>query len=157
MGRIRRKKRFQLIFVINRESRALLRSNSPDYRYQYLSCTIKTQSMKTLLCALLLLPISLLAQDQFLKRYSGSYSIMVGSDGSEAYALAENGSAVWVYGWKDSSGKLQTQKKSGNWTAKEGYIKVTIQGNTGAIVQEYKLTNGRFVSVDDSRAYLKKN
>ena len=82
---------------------------------------------------------------------------MIGNDGSEAYALGVNGSAVWVNGLKDASGKLQTQKKSGTWTAKEGYIKVTIQGNTGAIVQEYKLKNGRFVSVDDSRAYLKKN
>lgn len=82
---------------------------------------------------------------------------MVGSDGSEAYALGEDGSAVWINGWKDSKGKLQTQKKYGNWTAREGYIKVTINGNTGKIVQEYKLKNDRFVSVDDSRAYLRKN
>jgi hypothetical protein len=113
--------------------------------------------MKTLLCILLVLPISLLAQDSFLKKYAGAYSIMVGNDGSEAYALGENGSAVWVYGWKDSTGKLQTQKKYGSWTAGEGYIKVTINGNTGKILQEYKLKNGRFVSVDDSRTYLKKN
>jgi hypothetical protein len=114
--------------------------------------------MKTLVCIFLIaVPMMLLAQAPYLKKYAGTYSIMVGNDGSEAYALAENGSAVWINGWKDSSGKLQTQKKSGSWTAGDGNIKVTINGNTGKIIQEYKIKNGRFVSVDDSRTYLKKN
>jgi hypothetical protein len=75
-------------------------------------------------------------QENYLKKYAGAYNVMVGNDGSEAFALAANGSAVWIYGWKDSLGKLQTQKKYGEWTAKEGYIKITINGNTGKIVQE---------------------
>ena len=96
-------------------------------------------------------------QDEFLEKYSGSYNIMVGSDGSEAYALKADGSAVWVYGWKNSSGKIQAQKKYGTWTAREGFISVSIKGNRGTITEEYRMKGGRFVSSSNPQAYLKRN
>jgi len=115
------------------------------------------QPMKIFILISVLFAGTAFIQETYLKKYTGAYSVMVGNDGSEAFALAANGSAVWINGWKDSSGKPQTQKKYGEWTAKEGYIKITINGNTGKIVQEYRMKNGRFVNVDDSRMYLKKN
>lgn len=66
--------------------------------------------MKYLICILLCAPLSILTQNEFLKKYAGSYSIMVGNDGSEAYALGADGSAVWISGWKDSSGKPNAKK-----------------------------------------------
>jgi hypothetical protein len=109
---------------------------------------------------LILFPNLLFAQDSFVKKYSGAYTIVVqgysGND-SEAYALKPDGTAVWIFGYKDSSGRLKTQKKFGNWAAKDGFISVTINGNTGKITQNYRLKNSRFVSTEDSKTYLKKN
>jgi hypothetical protein len=87
----------------------------------------------------------------FIKKYSGAYNI--GRDAIEAYALKADGTCIWIYGWT-SNGKLQTQKKYGKWTAREGYIRISINGNTGTIVEEYALKNGKFVNKEDSSRYL---
>jgi hypothetical protein len=91
--------------------------------------------------------------NNFIKKYSGAYNI--GRDAVEAYALKADGTCVWIYGWT-GNGKLQTQKKYGTWTAREGYIRISINGNTGTIVEEYVMKNGRFVSKEDSSRYLVK-
>jgi len=100
--------------------------------------------------------IAVNAQEAFIKKYSGAYTVIVagynGGD-SEAFALRPDGSAVWVEGYKHN-GKIETRQKNGTWTAKEGVITISIQGNTGIIVEEYKLKNGTFRSGD---RYLKKN
>jgi hypothetical protein len=87
----------------------------------------------------------------FTKKYSGAYNI--GRNAVEAYALKQDGTCTWIYGWM-SNGKLQTQKKYGSWTAREGYIRISIKGNTGIIVEEYLLKNGKFVNTEDSSRYL---
>ncbi len=102
---------------------------------------------------LILFSTAIFGQTTYLKKYSGAYNI--GRDGVEAYALKEDGTCTWIYGWM-SNGKLQTQQKNGTWTAREGYIKISINGNTGTIIEEYTLKNGQFVSKDDSNRYLKK-
>jgi len=111
----------------------------------------------TFLFLVLILPCA--AQNSFLKKYSGTYSIIVdgySGDDAEAYTLADNGGAVWVYGYKDSSGRVQTQQKKGSWTAREGVITITINGNTGKITEVYRLKNGRFVNSEETSRWLKK-
>ncbi len=100
------------------------------------------------------LSIQSFAQINYIKKYSAAYSI--GNETGEAYALKEDGTCTWIYGWM-SSGKLKTQKKYGTWTAREGYIRVSVSGNTGIIVEEYILKNGRFVNKEDSNRYLVKD
>lgn len=92
-----------------------------------------------------------------LRQYSGSYNIFVTGLGSnEAYALKTDGNAVWVYGWKDKSGRIQTETKNGTWTASNGLITISINGNTGVITERYRLVNGKFVSTEDKKRYLRK-
>ena len=110
--------------------------------------------MKSILILItLVVSINSFAQTNYVKKYSGAYNI--GLDGVEAYALREDGTCVWIYGWM-SNGKMQTQQKSGTWTAKDGYISISINGNTGIIVEEYVFKNGRFVNKEDPSRYLKK-
>lgn len=116
-----------------------------------------TRIALTVLLLVLMLPCG--AQNSFLKKYSGSYNIMVtgySGETAEAYALAENGGAVWVYGYKDASGRVKTQQKNGSWTAREGEITITINGNTGKITEVYRLKGGKFVNSEDSSRWLKK-
>lgn len=102
----------------------------------------------------IMLSIQSFAQINYIKKYSAAYTI--GSDTGEAYALKEDGTCKWIYGWM-SNDKLKTQKKYGTWTAREGYIRISVSGNTGVIVEEYILKNGRFVNKEDSNRYLIKD
>lgn len=98
-------------------------------------------------------------QTDYTAKYSGAYNIVVTGqegDNAEAYALRSDGTATWVFGYKDRSGKLQTQKKDGKWEAKANYIKIIIQGNSGPIIEEYNFKNGKFVNSESSSRYLKK-
>jgi hypothetical protein len=113
---------------------------------------------KSLLLIFLLFSNARHAQE-YLQKYAGAYTIVVSGysgDASEAYALKPDGNAVWIYGWRDGHGKLQTQKKYGTWSTREGYLRISIAGNTGKIIEEYKMKNGRFVSTDSNDRYLKK-
>lgn len=98
-------------------------------------------------------------QSQYLQKYAGAYYILVtgySSKGeSEAYTLKADGSAV-CYGYKDQTGKVQTQQKYGTWIAKSEEITVTIRGNTGNISETYRYRNGRFVNTEERSMYLKK-
>ena len=116
-----------------------------------------TRVTSTLLLLVLVLPCG--AQNSFLKKYSGAYNIMVtgySGEAAEAYALTEDGGAIWVYGYKDSSGKVQTQQKRGTWTAREGEITIIINGNTGKITEIYRWRNNKFVNTEDSSRWLKR-
>ena len=87
------------------------------------------------------------SNNKYLVEYSGGYTIEIlnysSNDDAEVYALHENGNA-----------KIMSEK-IGIWTAEEGKIKITIQGNTGPIVEEYVLKNGIFVSTLFEDHYLK--
>jgi hypothetical protein len=89
----------------------------------------------------------------YLSSYSGVYHIS--PDGTEAFALAENGLASWVYGYPEN-GKIKTVEKRGTWTAQENFITVSINGNTGVIVENYRLKNGIFRNAEDQGRYLTK-
>jgi hypothetical protein len=118
----------------------------------------ETLSTITLLIVAFLYICAEAGAQNYIQQYSGAYNIYyttrTGSD--EAYALKSNGTATWVYGWKDRYGKIQTKTKDGKWTAAKGSITVSINGNTGIITETYKLINGKFVSTEDRARYLKK-
>jgi archaellum component FlaF (FlaF/FlaG flagellin family) len=101
------------------------------------------------------------SNDKYLATYSGGYTIEIlgypSDNDVEAYALHENGSAKWMLIVNDRYGNAKIMsEKSGVWLADEGKIKVTIQGNTGPIVEEYVLKNGQFVNTLSEARYLKR-
>ena len=99
--------------------------------------------------------------DKYLKIYSGGYTIEVAGissyDEAEAYALNSNGKAKWMQIANDGLGGARiVAEKNGYWIADENKIVITIQGNSGEIVEEYKLSNGRFTNSLIKERYLKK-
>ena len=84
----------------------------------------------------------------YIKKYSGSYNI--GQDAVELYVLKDDGTCTWT--WTSSSG--DTQEKDGSWSAKEGYIRIAIDGSIGTVVEEYFLTDGKFVTKENSNRFL---
>lgn len=90
-------------------------------------------------------------QADYLKKYAGTYSIAP-DDGVEQFRLSDNGNAYWLYRWGKGSNQVQT--KNGKWVASSGYIKVSIQGNSGIIDEIFRLKSGKFISDDDSKRYL---
>lgn len=100
------------------------------------------------------------SNNKYLVEYSGGYTIEIlnysSNDDAEVYALHENGNAKWMWIKNDGYGNAKIMsEKIGIWTAEEGKIKITIQGNTGPIVEEYVLKNGIFVSTLFEDHYLK--
>lgn len=96
----------------------------------------------------------------FLQKYAGGYTIEVkgisSDDAVEAFALNQNGKATWMYIKDDVNGNPKiSSKKIGTWTAQEGKISVSVQGNTGVITEEYILNDEVFVSSFSSDRYLK--
>jgi hypothetical protein len=91
-------------------------------------------------------------QTDYLTKYAGAYNVI---DGVEAFTLKSDGSAMWVYGWVEG-GKVKTTQKYGSWSARQGYIKIEINGNTGSIVEEYEFKGGKFRSKEDYSRYLVK-
>jgi hypothetical protein len=89
----------------------------------------------------------------YLLEYSGVYHVSPG--GAEAFALADNGRASWTYGYKQN-GKVETVTKPGSWVANEGFISISIEGNTGLIVENYDLKNGIFRNTESGLRYLTK-
>ena len=91
----------------------------------------------------------------YLKKYAGVYAIKyksIPSASDEAYALHENGKAAWIHEW--SPGKTET--KHGTWTAGINQMTISIQGNTGILVQKFTMRNGVFTDIEDPNIYLKK-
>jgi hypothetical protein len=100
------------------------------------------------------------SNNPFVKKFAGSYLVEIKglpiSNKVEAYALAENGMAKWMFIEEDSNGQAKaTSKKSGTWTATETQISITIEGNSGSIIEDYILTNGIFVNTISSERFLK--
>ena len=62
---------------------------------------------------------------------------------------------MWIKNDGNGNAKIMS-KKNGIWTAEEGKIKITIQGNTGPIVEEYVLKNGKFVNTLSEDRYLQR-
>ena len=97
----------------------------------------------------------------YLNKYAGRYTIQVkgmpSTNEREDYALAPNGHATWVRIINDrSEGNKTQQQKTGTWTATQNKITISIQGNTGTIVEKYNLTDGQFVNTTFRDRYLKK-
>jgi len=100
------------------------------------------------------------SNNKYLSEYSGGYTIEnlgYSSDNEiEAYALHKNGNAKWMLIVNDGYGNAKIMSEtSGVWSASLGKIKITIQGNTGAIVEEYILKNDKFVNALSEDRYLK--
>src|SRR5690606_39157978 len=72
----------------------------------------------------------------FIKEYAGGYMIEVNdapsNQNAEGYALRTDGTAKWMWIINDGSGGANIQsEKSGTWTASDGRIIVSINGNSG--------------------------
>lgn len=93
------------------------------------------------------------------QQYAGGYIVEVNGisneESGEIYVLHENGNAKWMWLKVKPGGQTEVQsEKSGSWTATQDNISITIDGNTGPIIEQYKLINNRFVSGD---RYLSKS
>ena len=79
----------------------------------------------------------------FLKQYAGTYEVYVKgleiTDDSESYLLFESGYAEWKW-FERKSGHVKSVK-NGFWTADEKLLKITIEGNTGRINENFNLEN----------------
>ena len=85
----------------------------------------------------------------YLDKYAGGYQVDVNNISSnndaEVYVLRNDGSAKWMYILNDGNGGAKIQsEKNGNWTASENNITITINGNSGSIIEEFDLKNGEF-------------
>jgi len=101
------------------------------------------------------------SNNKYFVEYAGGYTIEIigysSNDEAELYVLHLNGKAKWMLISNDRSGKAKIMsEKSGSWTADEGRMKITIQGNTGPIVEEYLLKNGKFVNTISEDRYLQR-
>ncbi|MCD4769502.1 MAG: hypothetical protein K8R35_04985 [Bacteroidales bacterium] len=98
----------------------------------------------------------------YVKKYAGGYTIEVKGISSEnsieAYALADNGQAKWMWIVNDGSGGANLEsEKTGTWTATENKITINIKGNTGIITEDYVLIDGVFTNTISNDRYLKLN
>jgi len=104
-------------------------------------------------------PAAVKKENPFLAQYAGAYEIKVkgysGTD-KESYELLKYGSAKWIMTSFLSDTSSRAWIKSGTWTASDGEINVTIEGNSGDIKLTYNLQNGRFVEDLSSDRYLVK-
>lgn len=97
----------------------------------------------------------------YLKTYSGGYTIEVkglrNTGDVELYVLADNGKAQWMN--LATAGRKEPEimtRKFGTWTAKDSYIEISIDGNTGQLVEEYEMKNGVFYNKNIPDRYLKR-
>lgn len=104
-------------------------------------------------------PAASTVHNAFLSEYAGEYTVEV--DGysdtdKESYVLRKNGTATWMLIVPDASqGERKASEKYGTWTATEGNIVISIQGNTGTITEEFDYRNDRFRSTISAGRYLK--
>jgi hypothetical protein len=100
-------------------------------------------------------------KNPYLSTYSGGYTIEVYGVGDtgyvELYVLADNGIAQWID--LKTAGRKEPEimtRKYGTWEAKDSYIKISIDGNTGKLVEEYVMRSGVFYNKESSDRYLKR-
>lgn len=90
----------------------------------------------------------------FLEKYEGGYMIEVkgyaSNSEAEMFVLHKNGIAQWMYVTLINGKSNVASEKSGNWTATENKITITIKGNSGDIVEEYVKTSDQFNCGDRS-------
>lgn len=87
----------------------------------------------------------MVAPEDYLKKYSGTYAVT--PDGAERFKLDQNGTATWYY---------STSLKQGTWQATADAIWINITGNTGVITEKYNRVNGRFINDEDTSRRLVK-
>jgi len=97
----------------------------------------------------------------YLATYAGGYTIEVkglGNTGdAELYILADNGKAQWMH--LKTQGRKEPEimtRKYGTWSADDFYLKITIDGNSGPIVEEYEMKAGVFYNKTEPYRYLKR-
>ncbi len=100
-------------------------------------------------------------ENTFMKAYSGGYTIeikgQVNSGDAELYLLAENGKAQWMY--LKTIGRKEPEivtRKYGIWTASDSYLKISIDGTSGPIVEEYQMNAGTFYNKATPDRYLQR-
>lgn len=96
----------------------------------------------------------------FVQKYAGGYMIEVRGISSdrdaEGYALRKDGTAKWMWIVNDGNGGANIQsEKTGTWTASDGQITVSINGNIGIIEETWQLKNDMFYDTNNPNRYLK--
>ena len=91
----------------------------------------------------------------YLEKYAGGYMIEVkgynSNTDAELYVLHKSGSAKWMMIMILSNGQTKVvSEKMGTWDASADKITISIKGNTGLLVEEYKLIGGKFTYGDRS-------
>lgn len=80
-----------------------------------------------------------------LKQYAGKYEVYIKelgiTDDSESFTLYESGLAEWKW-FERKSGHVNSVK-SGIWSADKKLLKITIEGNTGRINENFMIENGK--------------
>ena len=75
---------------------------------------------------------------------------------AEAYALRKDGTASWMWIVNNGFGEASIQsKKVGTWTAEDGRIIISIAGNSGMIIETWRLQNGIFYDIENRSRHLK--
>ena len=97
--------------------------------------------------------------NEFRAKFAGAYTIEHKTSSVkdvEMYALNENGGAKWLWIENDGSGGANVDdEKTGTWTANENTITVNIRGNSGPIIETYKLKENVFYNTQFPKRYLK--
>lgn len=108
----------------------------------------------------LLLPVFSVAQDKtFLKKYAGTYNMLVEGDKAtpttDKYVLSADGKCVWtIFQTINGDGSINKTpiKTQGTWTASEGVINLQVSppgadgGHGEELISEFKLEKGVFRS-----------
>jgi hypothetical protein len=100
-------------------------------------------------------------ENPYLATYAGGYTIEVKGLGNtrdvELYVLADNGKAQWML--LKTGGRKEPEimtRKYGTWTATDSSIKISIDGNSGQLIEEYVMKSGVFYNKESSDRYLKR-
>ncbi len=89
------------------------------------------------------------------EKYAGGYMVEVkgytSDTDAELFVLHKSGSAKWMWIMVQSDGKTKiVSEKTGTWNASEDKITISVKGNTGLVVEEYKFIGGKFSLGDRS-------
>ena len=98
----------------------------------------------------------------FVTQYAGVYTVALiessSDEAREVYELKEDGTAKWMWIVPDAEQGVKVDyEKTGAWTASEGRIEISVQGNSGMITEVFELRSGSFYSTKESDRYLKQN
>jgi hypothetical protein len=112
--------------------------------------------------SLILLPLLSPAQgNAFLKKYAGTYIMLVDGQPERAtpdkYVFTADGKCEWTMTFTNDAGKTEVKKTPGTWTAGDGTLQMKFSmgdGEGSELLSDFQWKNGVFHS--NETVYLKK-